>query len=255
MSDYEAAEGPDQDWALFAADTLTRRDASQGIGLAVQSYKQAGAELLESINRLVDEYSDQPLAHLPKDQLEKTSMEAGQILSLLDTLPSNQIPTLTGLDTALGFDPVVNVVDPYTVAAMKIGGYGFFDARDEGAYSPGAAALNPEIAMVDAATARTGFFATLASALRGMRNSLSRPSSASGLIDYTVHTDLKEYVLDCSPEYGITWSRFGDKRTSPVTDRLYSGHYYFKGRKERSVRKDTTRHLVSFERTTTRLSW
>lgn len=256
MSDENSAGEPDSDWSLYVGEMLARRSWLHGPPVATMYHLEAGIDLLRSIDMLIERHDGPGLPFLPQPLAERIALQGGQILATIDSSGPYGIPTLTGLETRLGFDPVINIADPYTLEAMNLKEGRRHGFPFEPSFSREAAEEAPDIALIDEETARTGFIAMLADAYRSARNWLAGANNpAPGSIEFTVHTKLKDYVLDHTPEYAVTWSRFGRARTSPVADKLYSGHYFFRGKDGRSIRKDGTRHLVSSERTETTLSW
>lgn len=257
MASDDGQDEANRDWAIFVAHSLgTRRWHGVGVATSLRLQEQVGVELLRSIDAMMERDPDFHFPPFWQSYPRKIAVDAGQILASIDSLPAYSIPTLTGLDTRLGFNPVINVADRYTVKSMGLDDPDRLVAETgDSRYSPEAADEHPRIEMVSAEEATTGFIATLAAALRGWRTQRPSPRNSGGTIDYTVHSDLADYVLDCWPEYAVTRSRFGHVATSPVTDRLYSGHYFFEGRKGKRIETDPTRHLVASERTQTRLCW
>lgn len=254
MSDEESAEEPDKGWAVFAGETLARNFGyHQGPIVSSVTQRQAGLSLLRSIDTLIDRQSERRPAQISPGQRDRLAVTAGEILASIEISGTYSVPTLTGLKTALGFNPVIDILDQRTVRIMNLHAPG--SIPDKPSYSSEAAESDPTIEMTDAGTARTGFIAMLAAMLHRLRHRASGPGGPSGQVDFTVFAGLTGYTLDWSPEFAIVWSRFGHETTSPVTDKLDSGNYFFQGRLDRRIKRDPTRHIVSPNRTKTRLAW
>ncbi len=262
MADEEARSDSDVAFVREFADRLAEALAGRGL-LAPPDRPPEGhdpAGLIRFLEAIVARHVESRADFLSAEHRYWLERELESTSRIFDASPPEAIPMLTGLDNAYGADPIVDIFNEEALATIEEQGGGTPSERTTPPrYSLGwlrdQIGIGAPVRLANRYDASRSYFMLFIDTLRALGKSQALAASTPTMISYTVNSKLQQYVLSSYPQYKYSPSRFGSVLTSPVTDSLTSGYYYFEGKSGRSIKKDKTPHYVGGSRTATVLSW
>jgi len=254
MAGGETTEA-DRAFAEHVGYTIARSMSEGGGGVAMRTVVRvdAGLQLLTSIEEQVRFYVGDGAHETPSRMRAALAQDLTEILAAIAESEETGVPTLAGLHNGFDLNPVINILDPYTLEGFDLMERDPGRPFSRGRYSPEKAARDPRIELVDADEARQRLATLLANSAR---LSASGPSpSTSSLYGFTVYTTKPDYVLDSWRPWGVKRLRFGASKTTPVTGNLASGDYHFEGKNGALTENDGSLSTVGPFHPSTILNW
>lgn len=254
MAGDETRDEGDRAFAEEVGYTVARSMSDDG-GVATRTLvnTETGLQLLSSIEEQVRLYVRNDGFRTPLQTRGALTKDLTDILQSIEASEETGVPTLAGMSNGFDLNPVINILDVYTLEGFDLMERDPDRLFSRGRYSPDKAGRDPRIELIGGDEARRSLATLLTDTLRFSASGPSPP--ASGSFGFTVNTAKRGYVLDCWPQWGATRLRFGATTTTPVVGPLKSGRYHFEGKNGALVENDGSLSQVDSVNTSTILGW